>query len=181
MTTFFGPTDNGFLVIDGQRIHPGLDTTTFCGDQVRAAHTGVVVAAGRRFGEAVGYSDPLDTFYAKIRRRHSMGLQPIVVVVDDGNGYRSMYVHLAKALVKVGDHVKHSTVIGLEGDTGNASGCHVHYELVRMDGPWMRVANQLVKEYGYPMWERQRVDPLRVLNLKAKRAGRFVPGICVPS
>jgi murein DD-endopeptidase MepM/ murein hydrolase activator NlpD len=180
MMTFFGAAYTGFLVVDGQRIHPGLDITTFCGDQVRAAHTGVVVAAGRRFGEAVGYSDPLDTFYAKIQRRHSMRLQPIVVVVDDGNGYRSMYVHLAKALVKVGDRVKHSTVIGLEGDTGNASGCHVHYELVRMDGPWMRVASQLVKEYGYPMWERQRVDPLRVLSLKGKRAGRFVPGLRPP-
>ncbi|MCY7418697.1 MAG: hypothetical protein LH650_09410, partial [Chloroflexi bacterium] len=35
MTNFFGPRDNGFLVVDGQRLHAGLDTTTFCGDQVR--------------------------------------------------------------------------------------------------------------------------------------------------
>ena len=49
-----------------------------------------------------------------------------------------------------------------------------------MDGPWMRVANDLVKEYGYPAWERERVDPLRVLNLHVQRAGKFVPGILRP-
>jgi murein DD-endopeptidase MepM/ murein hydrolase activator NlpD len=181
MTNFFGPRDSGFLVVDRQRIHPGLDTTTFCGDQIRAAHKGTVVAVGRRFASEVGFSGPLDRFYARIARNHTMGLQPIVVVVDDGNGYRSMYVHLGEALVKKGDKVTRRTVIGLEGDTGNASGCHVHYELIRMDGRWMRVARQLVDEYGYPEWQRERVDPLRVLSLKEKRSGRFVPGIPRPT
>jgi len=180
MTNFFGPRDDGFLVVDGQRIHPGLDTTTFCGDTVRAAHAGVVVAVGRRFADTIGFGGPLDDFYRKIRRRHSLYMQPIVVVVDDGNGYRSMYVHLEKALVKVGDTVRRRMAIGLEGRTGNANGCHVHYELIRMDGPWMRVANDLVKQYGYPAWERERVDPLRVLNLHVQRAGKFVPGILRP-
>jgi murein DD-endopeptidase MepM/ murein hydrolase activator NlpD len=181
MTNFFGPRDSGFLVVDRQRIHPGLDTTTFCGDQVRAAHKGTVVAVGRRFASEVGFSGPLDRFYARIARNHTMGLQPIVVVVDDGNGYRSMYVHLAEAMVKKGDKVTRRTVIGLEGDTGNASGCHVHYELIRMDGRWMHVARQLIDEYGYPEWQRERVDPLRVLSLKEKRSGRFVPGIPRPT
>ena len=117
----------------------------------------------------------------KIRRRHTMGLQPIVVVVDDGNGYRSMYVHLSKALVKVGDHVRHRTVIGLEGR---------HRQRQRLPRPLRAGAHgrtagcaspaQLVKEYGYPAWERERVDPLRVLDLKDKRAGRFVPGPPAP-
>jgi murein DD-endopeptidase MepM/ murein hydrolase activator NlpD len=180
MTNFFGPRDNGFLVVDRTRIHAGLDTTTFCGDQVRAAHAGVVVAVGRRFASEVGFSGPLDKFYDRIARNHTLGLQPIVVVVDDGNGYRSMYVHLQKAMVKKGDRVTRRTVIGLEGDSGNASGCHVHYELIRMDGRWMRVARPLVEEYGYPEWQRERVDPLRVLSLKEKRSGRFVPGILRP-
>jgi len=180
MTNFFGPRDNGFLVVDGQRIHPGLDITTWCGDRVRAAHAGVVVAVGRRFAEEIGFGGSLDEFYRKIRHHHSLWMQPIVVVVDDGNGYRSMYVHLSKALVKVGDAVRRRMVVGLEGMTGNANGCHVHYELVRMDGPWMRVASELVKEYGYPAWERERVDPLRVLDPHVKRAGKFVPGILRP-
>ena len=98
------------------------------------------MAAGRRFADDAGFSEPVDEFYARIARQGTMGLQPIVVIVDDGNGYRSMYVHLSQALVKVGDQVTRRTVIGLEGDTGNASGCHVHYELIRMDGRWMRVA-----------------------------------------
>ena len=109
-----------------------------------------------------GFYGSLDTFYAKIQRRHTMGLQPIVVVVDDGNGYRSMYVHLAKARSRSATTSSPARSSAYEGDTGNASGCHVHYELVRMDGPWMRVAGQLVKEYGYP-------------DLGA-RAGRPAPG-----
>ena len=76
MTNFFGARYTGFLVVDGQRIHPGLDTTTFCGDRVRAAHAGVVVAVGRRFAEEVGFGGPLDEFYRKIQRRHSMDCSP---------------------------------------------------------------------------------------------------------
>jgi len=140
----------------------------------------VVVAVGRKFADEVGFGGSLDDFERKIRHRHSLYMQPIVVVVDDGNGYRSMYVHLSQASVRVGDKVRRRMAIGYEGRTGNANGCHVHYELVRMDGPWMRVAGELVKQYGYPAWERERVDPLRVLNLHVKRAGRFVPGILRP-
>jgi murein DD-endopeptidase MepM/ murein hydrolase activator NlpD len=177
MTSFFGSREGGFLVVDGQRIHTGLDTTTWCGDKVKAAHKGVVVAAGRRWAGEAGFRGSVSDFYARLERRDEMRLLPIAVIVDDGNGYRSVYVHLSKASVKVGQRVRKGQVIGLEGMTGNATGCHVHYELIRMDGPWMRVANALVREYHYPRWQRERVDPLRVLRMRQKRAGRYVPGI----
>jgi murein DD-endopeptidase MepM/ murein hydrolase activator NlpD len=177
ITSFFGPRDGGFLVVDGLRIHDGLDTTTWCGDKVKAAHKGVVLAAGRRYAQVAGFKGSLEPFFQRMERQNAMALLPIVVVVDDGNGYRSMYVHLGKALVTIGQEVRKGQVIGLEGATGNATGCHVHYELIRMDGPWMRVANDMVREYGYPRWQRERVDPLRVLSMHQKRAGRYVPGI----
>lgn len=180
MTSYFGPRDDGFLVVDGVRIHPGLDTTTWCGDKVKAAHSGVVLAAGRRYAEAAGFEGDLDAFYRRMERRNAMRLLPIVVVIDDGNGYRSLYAHLAEATVKVGQKVRKGQIIGIEGATGNASGCHVHYELIRMDGRLMRVAGDRVKEYKYPMWQRERVDPLRVLSMRQKRAGRRVPGILRP-
>ena len=34
ITTWFQPVDGGFLVIDGERIHDGIDIATFCGDYV---------------------------------------------------------------------------------------------------------------------------------------------------
>jgi len=180
ITSFFQPRDTGFLIVDGQRIHQGLDITTFCGDHVTAAHAGTVVAAGRHFGDQIGFITPPDAFYAKYQKAGTMGQLPIVVVVDDGNGYRSMYVHLAQASVEVGDHVNAGDTVGLEGMTGNATGCHLHYELVRMDGPWMRVAPEQVHQNHYPMWQRARIDPLRVLSLKDPRAARLVPGINPP-
>jgi murein DD-endopeptidase MepM/ murein hydrolase activator NlpD len=180
ITSFFERRDSGFLVVDGQRIHQGLDITTYCGDHVQAAHSGTVVAAGRRFADQIGFISPPTAFYNKYEKAGTMGELPIVVVVDDGNGYRSMYVHLYQASVKIGDHVKAGDTVGLEGMTGNATGCHLHYELVRMDGPWMRVAPEQVKENHYPAWQRARIDPLRVLSLKDPRAARLVPGINPP-
>src|SRR3990170_4900283 len=48
VTTWFAPTDSGFVVIDGQRVHDGIDIATYCGDTVSAAHAGTVLYAGRR-------------------------------------------------------------------------------------------------------------------------------------
>ena len=54
---------------------------------------------------------------------------PIVVVIDDGNGYRSIYAHFGKITVKTGQTVKAGDLLGYEGRTGHASGCHLHYGL----------------------------------------------------
>lgn len=177
ITSFYDHRDEGFLAIDGERFHEGLDMTTTCGDPVWAAHTGTVLAAGRRFGPFVGFSESLDPFYRRLQRTGSMNDLPIVVVIDDGNGYRSAYVHLRDATVRPGQRVRAGQVVGHIGDTGNASGCHLHYELIRMDGPWMAVARQRVKEDGYPRMVRERVDPLRVLSLRDKDAPRVTPGL----
>jgi len=52
--------------------------------------------------------------------------------------------------------------IGKEGMTGAATGCHLHYSLIRMDGEWQDVLPRLNK-YGYPLLIREHVDPLDVL------------------
>jgi murein DD-endopeptidase MepM/ murein hydrolase activator NlpD len=85
-----------------------------------------------------------------------------VVVIDDGNGYRSMYVHLNEATVEQGATVLAGDVIGREGMTGFATGCHLHYGLIRMDGAWLEVLPRLAR-FGYPPFVRERVDPLDVL------------------
>jgi murein DD-endopeptidase MepM/ murein hydrolase activator NlpD len=105
---------------------------------------------------------------------------PLVVVIDDGNGYRSLYAHLGGVTVRPGDHVRQGQLIGYEGATGAATGCHLHYGLVRMDGAWLPVARELVKKERYPSMVRERIDPLRVLSLQMKWAPRLVPGINPP-
>ena len=55
------------------------------------------------------------------------------VMLDHGNGVRSLYGHLQKIDVKVGAWVETGDVIGHSGASGRATGPHLHYEL-RVDG-----------------------------------------------
>jgi murein DD-endopeptidase MepM/ murein hydrolase activator NlpD len=185
-----GPRDFGaFVIVDGQGVHDGLDIATFCGDKVRAAHDGTVLYAGRNFDPYIGYWGDPTPIYARLQRLGRVNEQPIVVVVDDGNGYRSMYVHLQEALAEPGTAVKAGDVIGLEGMTGYATGCHLHYTMIRMDGVWYATVPRLA-QFGYPPLVRERIDPLKVLpwgdqyapqKLKDRIYGTPSPGIESPA
>lgn len=163
VTSRFAARDfGGFVLIDGNEVHDGLDLARFCGFKVRAAHDGVVLYAGRKFDDYIGYNASAAAIYSRLERQGRLKALPIVVVIDDGNGYRSMYVHLSKAEVEAGDVVRAGDVIGREGSTGYSTGCHLHYTLIRMDGAWQEVVPRL-HQYGYPALVRERVDPLLVL------------------
>jgi len=165
ITTRFAPelpSDGGFVVIDGVAFHDGLDLATHCDDKVMAAHDGTVLYAGRNFDPYLGYQGNAQPIYDRLQKLGRTNEQPIVVVIDDGDGYRSEYVHLNQADVEAGQTVKAGDVIGLEGATGFATGCHLHFTLIRMDGDWQQVVPYLLK-YGYPPLVRERVDPLDVL------------------
>jgi hypothetical protein len=71
-------------------------------------------------------------------------------------------MHLKEATVEPGQYVRRGDQIGVEGATGAATGCHVHYALIRMDGEWQGVLPRLWK-YGYPERIREHVDPMDVL------------------
>jgi murein DD-endopeptidase MepM/ murein hydrolase activator NlpD len=156
-------TDGGFVVIDGVAYHDGLDLATFCGDEVRAAHDGTVLYAGRNFDPYLGYWGDPAPIYDRLERQGRVNTLPIMVVVDDGNGYRSIYVHLNEANVEAGALVMAGDVIGVEGATGFVTGCHLHYGMIRMDSGWQGVVPRLW-QYGYPPFVRERVDPLKVLD-----------------
>ena len=91
---------------------------------------------------------------------------PQGIVIDDGNGYYSVYTEIKDFLVKPGEVVKAGQPIG---HMAKAEGMQMmRYRLVRMDGPMMRV-HESARLKGYPFYARERVDPLVVLNTEAQR------------
>ncbi len=165
ITTRFAPlaaTDGGFVMIDGVAYHDGIDLATHCRDTVRAVHDGTVLYAGRDYDPYLGYQGNAEAIYDRLKSLGRTNEQPIVVVIDDGDGYRSVYVHLDEADVEPGQVVSAGDKIGLEGATGFATGCHLHFSLIRMDGGWQPVVSRLL-QFGYPPLVRERVNPLDVL------------------
>ncbi|UCD57083.1 MAG: M23 family metallopeptidase [Candidatus Hydrogenedentota bacterium] len=61
--------------------------------------------------------------------------------IRHGYGYRTIYGHNEKLLVKKGDHVKRGDSIALLGRSGRSTGPHLHYE-IRLNG-------KLINPYRY--------------------------------
>ncbi len=94
----------------GERdFHPGLDISAPQGNRVVATADGTVSFSGRKVG------------YGK------------VVILDHRFGISTRYGHLARAVVDGGQKVRKGDIIGYVGQTGRATGPHVHYE-VRLNG-----------------------------------------------
>ncbi|HEY7131648.1 MAG TPA: M23 family metallopeptidase [Candidatus Limnocylindrales bacterium] len=148
----------------GKLFHDGVDMASFCGAPVVAAHEGVVLAAGRRFDDFIGWVGDLGPYYRRLDSGHLWSQLPIVVVIDDGNGYRSMYAHFRDVTVRAGQRVKAGQLIGHEGATGHASGCHVHYGLFSpAETKLFGVRADIVRRMKLPKHEIARIDPLLVL------------------
>ncbi|MEO5986545.1 MAG: M23 family metallopeptidase, partial [Candidatus Limnocylindria bacterium] len=95
--------------------HGGIDFANGCGTPIYAVGAGVVVASGQPLR-------PWDSGYG--------------VVVDHGNGVQTWYWHLQpRVVVGPGTIVTSESVIGYEGNTGNSTGCHVHFA-VNHGGVW---------------------------------------------
>ena len=164
LTQTFGPSDAGTLLADGQPIHDGIDLASWCGGPVRAAHDGVVLTSGRFFDPFVGHRGNVAAYNARLTARHKWLDLPIVIVIDDGNGYRSIYAHFLRVTVHEGDVVKAGQIIGAEGATGHATGCHLHYGLFSPAEPSSfemdpATADRLLLPHKVVA----RIDPLRVL------------------
>jgi murein DD-endopeptidase MepM/ murein hydrolase activator NlpD len=164
LTQDYGPTTFASRVVNGQPFHDGIDLATFCGDRIVAAHDGVVLAASRHFDDVIGWVGSLDRYYKRLAAQKLWMTLPIVVVIDDENGYRSMYAHFHDVTVKPGQHVQAGDLIGHEGATGHASGCHVHYGLFSpFETNLFGVRADIIRRMKVPKHEIARIDPLLVL------------------
>ncbi len=167
LTLPFGPTVWGSRMVSGERFHDGVDLATFCGDRIVAAHDGTVLAAGRHYDRVMGWVGDLGPYLRRLDRKHLWFELPIVVVVDDGNGYRSMYAHFERIVVRPGAVVHAGQLLGYEGATGHATGCHLHYGLFSpLEVATFAIRADVVKRMKLPKTEIARIDPLHVLPPK---------------
>ena len=103
-----GRITSRFAMRDG-RLHEGIDIAQREGTPVQPARPGLVVLAD----ELPGYGR--------------------VVVVDHGGDVATVYGHLSRVDVAVGDRVEPGRALGAVGTTGRSFGAHLHFE-VRFDG-----------------------------------------------
>lgn len=96
-------------ILGVRRFHDGIDINCDIGTPVRSPGNGKV---------------------AVVERRSGFGL---VIEIDHGFGYRTIYAHLSKAMVKEGENIKRGQTIAKSGNSGLSSGPHLHYE-VHHDG-----------------------------------------------
>lgn len=71
-----------------------------------------------------------------------------MVKIDHGNGFQTRYLHLAYGTVNVnvGDKVKRGQILGFMGNTGNAFGAHLHFEVLK-DGNRINPTEYLDKDF----------------------------------
>ena len=97
--------------------HTGMDMAYHngCGGPIYAAGSGTVLADGR---PNVNYGDTA-----------------IGVVIGHSQRLQTWYWHLSREIVSVGQKVDTGDLIGYEGATGNATGCHLHFQVNLDEAP----------------------------------------------
>ncbi|MFT9486671.1 MAG: peptidoglycan DD-metalloendopeptidase family protein [Tepidibacillus sp.] len=88
------------------RTHEGIDISGVSNRTIKAADSGKVVFAGWNgaYGKAI--------------------------IIDHGNGMKTLYGHLSQIMVSSGDKVAKGQQIGVMGNTGRSTGTHLHFEVL---------------------------------------------------
>lgn len=102
------------------RISSPFGLKRFFNDQPRDPHSGLDIAAA----EGKPVVAPADGIVAQTGDYFFNGK---TVMIDHGQGIISMLCHLSKIQVKKGQIIKQGDLIGLVGQTGRATGPHLHY------------------------------------------------------
>jgi len=129
---FIIPVDNAIItgVYGSQRIlngipkwpHYGLDFAQKKGAPIKAMNNGIVTLAEK------------DLFYTGG-----------TLIFDHGHGISTLYMHMDKIFVNVGDHVKKGDIVATVGTTGRSTGPHLDIRL---------------------NWFGTRLDPATILNIQ---------------
>ncbi|MDP4087087.1 MAG: M23 family metallopeptidase [Bacillota bacterium] len=110
---FIWPADGGYISSQmGYRwgkLHKGIDIARPTNLAIKAADNGVVISAG------------WDGNYGN------------KIVIDHQNGFQTVYAHLSSIQVSVGETVEKGFPIGIMGETGDATGLHLHFEVYKND------------------------------------------------
>ena len=92
--------------------HEGIDLPAFVGSEVFTTGNGIVEKV---IENEKGYGNR--------------------IVINHQNGFKTVYAHLSKFNVYVGQKVKKDDVIGYVGNTGSSTGPHLHYEILIKNRP----------------------------------------------
>lgn len=93
--------------VDRTSIHKGHDWAVPSGTSVMASEKGVVKLA--YYSESYGYN----------------------VLIEHNDMIQTRYAHMSELLVKPGDEVKRGQILGFSGSTGDSTGPHLHFEVIK--------------------------------------------------
>ena len=105
VTSSFGMREHP--VVEGTRLHGGVDLRASIGTQVTATADGVIEYAGHNAGSGMG---------------------KMIKIVHD-YGFSTIFAHLSEIDVKVGQYVAQGAPIGRSGNSGLSEAPHLHYEV----------------------------------------------------
>lgn len=101
--------------------------------------------AGVDFGAAIG-TPVFSTAAGVVQRVGEGGGYGLMVEVQHGLGFSTVYGHLSAVHVAPGQMVDRNTLLGLTGNSGRSTGPHLHYE-IRHDGGAIDPIGFILKMY----------------------------------
>jgi len=139
ITSTVSPSISAPLAKEGEEIIPSISPQIIeftTQNSVRWPVESIRITQGyRRFHQAIDLAEPLGSPVYPLtegkvekifRQRVGYGNH---IIIDHGSGFKSLYAHLSKIIVKEGQEVDKNTVIGLVGSTGWSTGPHLHLEV----------------------------------------------------
>ncbi len=99
--------------------------TSYYGERWGRLHSGVDISDGGIYGQPISASDSGTVIFAG---NDNSGYGNYVII-DHGNGYKTLYGHCSSLAVSAGQSVSKGDTVGYVGSTGNSTGPHLHFEV----------------------------------------------------